>query len=114
VCSHRSHFANNEKASEFICSAIKSYNATQALLQTGIKDHPIVVGAFAEWLVHNSERKEAVESKDSMDELRKEIKDLRDVVSAQQKTLTEVGNKAQTAKQVADRAISKVAPKGGN
>jgi hypothetical protein len=74
-----------------------------------------VVGAFAEWLVHNSGRKEAVESKDSMDELKKEIKDLKDIVTAQQKTLTDVGNKAQTAKQLADRAISKTAaPKGGN
>ena len=110
VCSHRSHFAtHNEKASEFIWSAIKSYNATQALLKTGIKDHPIVVGAFAEWLVHNSGRKEAVESKDDLEDLKREIKELKNLVAAQKKTLTEVGKQASTAKTVADRAMSKAA-----
>jgi hypothetical protein len=116
VCSHRTHFADHqEKASEFIWSAIKCHAATTSLLRTGIKDHAIVVGAFAEWLVHNSGRKEAVEAKESVEELKEEIKALEEALKAQKKTLTEVQAEAVTAKKTADKAFSKVnAGKGGN
>ena len=116
VCSHRTHFSDHqEKASEFIWSAIRCHTATTSLLKTGIKDHAIVVGAFAEWLVHNSGRKEAVEAKESVEDLREEIKTLEEALKAQKKILTEVQAEALTAKKTADKAMSKAATgKGGN
>ena len=72
------------------------------------------MGAFAEWLVHNSGRKEAVESKDDLEDLKREIKELKDLVAAQKKTLTEVGKQAGTAKTVADRAMSKASSVSNN
>ena len=37
--------------------------AEENILSKTIKDHPIVVGAYAQWLVSNSGRKEAIEDK---------------------------------------------------
>ena len=70
------------------------------------------MGAFAEWLVHNSGRKEVVESKNDMEDMKKEIKELKDLVAEQKKTLAEVGKQANTAKIVADRAMSNASSTG--
>ena len=42
---------------------IRCHLSEENMLSKIIKDHPIVVGAYAQWLVSNSERKEALEDK---------------------------------------------------
>ena len=42
---------------------VKGYLAADKMLEKSIKDNPIVVGAYAQWLVSKSARKEAMEAK---------------------------------------------------
>ena len=99
---HRVHYAgDNTRSRVFIWNAIQTHFATVALEKRGMKDHPIVVGAFAEWLVHNSGRQEAAQAKTDLVTIKEDMKGLR-------KTINEVQTKANSAKQTADKAFQKV------
>ena len=102
ICPHRVHYAgDNIRSGVFIWNAIQTHFATVALEKRGIKDHPIVVGAFAEWLVQNSGRQEASQAKIDLVTVKEEVKAIR-------KTINEVQTKANSAKQTADKAFQKV------
>ena len=102
ICPHRVHYAgDNIRSGVFIWNAIQTHFATVALEKRGMKDHPIVVGAFAEWLVHNSGRQEASQAKGDLVVIKEEMKNIR-------KSINEVQTKANSAKQTADKAFQKV------
>ena len=108
VCAHRNHFASDaERAAEFTWSAIKSYNAILEIEEIGIQDHPMVMGAFSEWLVQNSGRKEATEAKAEVASMKEEIAELKQMLKDQQKALNEAQQAAKGAKSVADKAWNK-------
>jgi hypothetical protein len=102
ICPHRVHYAgDNIRSGVFIWNAIQTHFATVALEKKGMKDHPIVVGAFAEWLVHNSGRQEASQATGDLVTIKEEMKNIR-------KSINEVQTKANSAKQTADKAFQKV------
>ena len=47
---------------KLIWGVIKGHIAANKMLEKSIKDHPIVVGDYSQWLVSNSGRKEAMDT----------------------------------------------------
>ena len=61
--------------------------APRAIVKKGFKDHPAVVGAYAQWLVSNSGKRDASEAKASIAKLSDAVTALKDS-SATKKNLS--------------------------
>ena len=64
-----------------IWGAAKTNASVEQLLKQSLKDHPIVQGAFTQWLVGHSGRKEADMALDVTAKATKELATLRTLVS---------------------------------
>ena len=94
-----------EKMSVMIWGVIRSHMATKAILKKGFKDHPVVVGAYAQWLVSNSGKKDASEAKAAIAKVTATVADLKDSF-ATKKALSSLESRIETVKKVADKAAS--------
>ena len=92
-----------EKASVMIWGVLRSHMATKAILKKGFKDHPVVVGAYAQWLVSNSGKKDASEAKAAIAKVTSAVADLKDGF-ASKKSLAALESRIDTVKRVADKA----------
>ncbi len=94
-----------EKTSVMIWGAIRTHMATKAILKKGFKDHPVVVGAYAQWLVSNSGKKDASEAKAAIAKVTATVAELKDGY-ATKKALSALESRIDTVKRVADKAAS--------
>jgi hypothetical protein len=86
---------------------IKTHVAAVSINERGIKDHPIVVGAYAQWLVRHSGRREAGEA---LKEAAKAIAiaaELKVSIGSQKGLLAELKTRVEAVKKVADKALVK-------
>ena len=86
---------------------IKTHVAAVSINERGIKDHPIVVGAYAQWLVRHSGRREAGEA---LKEAAKAIAiaaELKVSIGSQKGLLAELKTRVEAVKKVADKALAK-------
>ena len=94
-----------EQTSVMIWGVIRTHIATKAMLKRGFKDHPVVVGAYAQWLVSNSGKKDASEAKAAILKLSTTVSDLRDNF-ATKKAMSSLESRLETVKKVADKAVA--------
>ena len=87
---------------------IKSHLAAAAMLKKGIKDHPIVVGAYAQWLVSNSGRREALEAQSMVKSLSSKVDSISSTVKDTSTALADVKSTVTSVKKTADSALNKV------
>ena len=73
----------------------------------GIRNHPTVVGSYAQWLVSNNGLKDAMAAKNDVRRLQSLIDTLKGSLADQVKSMTELKTKVETVKKVADKAFSK-------
>ena len=55
---------------------IKDHIAADEMLEKFIKDHPILVGAYAQWLVSKSVRKESIDANIMANKLKEKLDEL--------------------------------------
>ena len=67
----------NERGSMVLWSVMQTHLISQDLEHRKVKDHPIVVGAYTEWIVANSGRREAEEVRDLNAKLTTQVSSLR-------------------------------------
>ncbi len=60
-----------EQTSVMIWGVIRTHMATRAIIKKGFKDHPVVVGAYAQWLVSNPVKKTPVRPRPQLPSSRK-------------------------------------------
>ena len=98
---------HNHQASVILWGTIKTHVAAVSINERGIKDHPIVVGAYAQWLVSHSGRREAGEA---LKEAAKAIAiaaELKVSIGSQKGLLAELKTRVEAVKKVADKALAK-------
>ena len=94
---------NSHRASVMIWGAVRTYLATEAIQKKGFKDHPVVVGAYAKWLVNHSGKKDASEAKSAVQKLQSELGELKNS-TATKKSVSSLEARVETVKGVADKA----------
>ena len=78
------------------------------MLSKTIKGHPIVVGAYDQWLVSNSGKKEALEAKIQTGKVKDRVDELSATLSSATKSISELRKTVAAAKKAAEKATSKV------
>ena len=96
-----------EQTSVMIWGVIRTHMATKAMIKRGFKDHPVVVGAYAQWLVSNSGKKDASEAKAAILKLSSTVSDLKDSF-ASKKSISSLESRIETIKKVSDKAAAAV------
>jgi hypothetical protein len=86
-----------------IWGAAKTNAGVEQLLKQSLKDHPIVQGAFTQWLVGHSGRKEADMALEVAAKATIELATLRSLVTELSKTVMAAEKTAKEAKKTADR-----------
>ena len=90
-----------------ICGAIWCFLASKSMLEKGFCNHPIIVGAYLQWLVSNSGRKEAQESQKAVEHLLKELSSTTALAKELKTAVTALEGKVKSAKATADKALSR-------
>ena len=87
---------------------IKSHLAATAMLKKGVKDHPIVVGAYAQWLVSNSGCYKALEAQVMVKSLSPKVDSMAATVKDTASSLSDVKSTVTLVKKTADSVMNKV------
>mmetsp|Transcript_20683 Transcript_20683/g.30304 ORF Transcript_20683/g.30304 Transcript_20683/m.30304 type:complete len:733 (-) Transcript_20683:5335-7533(-) len=95
------------QSSVLMWGSVRCFLAADRMLQKGFKDHPIVVGAYSQWLVSNSGRKEALEAKLQVSRAINDLASTTDLANDVKRTVAELKGKVEAAKKTADKALSK-------
>ena len=78
------------------------------MLSKTIKGHPIVVGAYDQWLVSNSGKNEALEAKILEGNVYERVDELSATSSSATKSISELRTTVAAAKKASDQAKSRV------
>ena len=78
------------------------------MLEKSIRDHPIVVEAYAKWLVSNSGRKEDMEAKVMATKLKEKVDEISSSTTSAAKSINELKTSVVSVKKSAETAISKL------
>ena len=85
---------------------IRTHVATERMLSKDLRDHHIVTGNYAKWLVNNSGKKDCAALKKQVDKLSNSLDSLKEA-TATRKALAAVEKTAEAAKKTADKALGK-------
>ena len=94
-------------ASVKIWSVLRCNEAAKSMQSDGIGSHAAVIGAYSQWLVTHSGRKEADNARKVVDEVKKLLNQMRTELTNVKKTATDAKALAKTAKKTADKALAK-------
>ena len=94
-----------EQSSVMIWGVIRTHMAARAIVKKGFKDHPVVVGAYAQWLVSNSGKRDASEAKASISKLSDIVSSLKESC-ATKKSVSQLESRLDSVKKTADKAAS--------
>ena len=97
-----------ERSAVMLWGVIRTHVATERMLGKDFRDHHIVTGNYAKWLVNHSGKKDAAALKKQVDKLGGSLDSLRET-SATKKALVAVEKTAEAAKKTADKALNKSA-----
>ena len=87
---------------------IKVHLAADKMLEKSIKDHPIVIVVYYQWLVSNSEIKKAMDAKIMAAKLKEKVEELSSLSDSSSKRINELKIYVASAKKSADTDISKL------
>ena len=89
-------------------AANKTDIAVYKMADKGIRNHPVVVGAYAQWMVGNSGLKEAEAAKREAAKVCQAVSDVKSLLSDHQaRSLAEAKSKIEVVKKIADKAHQK-------
>ena len=91
-----------------VWGVIRCHLAEKNMPFKNIKYHPIVVGAYAQWLVSNSSRKEALEAKILAGKLKDSVDEISTKSSSTTNSIRKIKTTVAAAKKVANQAASKI------
>ena len=89
-------------------SQLKAEGPTKKILSKTIKDNPIVMGVYAQWLISNSVRKKALYAKKLARKLKDCVENLSVALSSTSKSISKPKTTIAAAKKAEDQATSKV------
>ena len=89
---------------------IKGHLTANKMLEKYIKDHPIVVGSYTQWLVSNSGRKEDMDVNIMATKLNKKLDKLSSSSASSSKIIKGLNIYVASTKKAADTAIRKLGP----
>ena len=95
------------RRSTLVCGVIY-FNISEENMQKKIKDHPIVVGDYIQWLVSNSGRKEALEEKILAGMVKDRVDEISATLSSTTKRIIDHRTTVAAAKKAADQEEIKV------
>ena len=95
------------RASAFVWGTLKTDVASSRMSDKGIRNHPTVVGSYAQWLVSNNGLKDALAAKNDVKRLQGLIDTLKSSLADQVRSVTDLKSKVETVKKVADKAFNK-------
>ena len=101
------------RCSSFIWGTLKTEVAATRMSTKGIRNHPTVVGAYAQWLVSNNGLKDALSARSEVKKLQSGIDALKGSISDHSKTVSDLKSKVESVKKTADKALTK-ATSGGS
>ena len=100
--------SDSQHQSNFIWWVIKGHLVAKNMLTKSIKDHPIVVIAYNQWLVNNSGRKESMEAKIMATKLKEKVGVIPSLYASSSKIINELNISVASSKKVANTATSKL------
>lgn len=95
-----------EQSSVLLWGVLRTHTATERMLEGDLRDHAVVTGNYAKWLVNNSGKKDALMLKKEVDRLSTKLTKVEEE-SATKRALNAVEKTAEAAKKVADKALAK-------
>ena len=95
------------RRSTLVWGVIRYHLAEEKMLRK-IKDHPIVVGAYAQWLLINSVRKKALEARILVGKVNDRVDELSATSSCTTKSISKLRTTFAASKKAVDQAASKV------
>ncbi len=101
--------SREEKTAVILWGVLRTHIATEKMLKGDLRDHPIVTGNYAKWLVNHSGKQDAKDLRKEVDKFAKVVTDLKDNMVTK-KQLATVEKTAETAKKTADKALNKKGP----
>ena len=114
LTSTKTKFASHgHQAATLIWGSMRCHLATVDLVSKGLRDHPIVVGSYAKWLVSNSGRKEALAAQKEVTKVQASLTSLRSSAQSDidkcKSACQDLRSKVETVKKTADKALAKAA-----
>ena len=97
-----------ERSAVMLWGVIRTHVATERMLAKDLRDHHIVTGNYAKWLVNHSGKKDAAALKKQVEKLGSSLDSLRET-AATKKAMAAVEKTAEAAKKTADKALNKSA-----
>ena len=119
VAPHRSTPVGNtfsspqHKASVLIWGVLRTFSTTESIMTRGIKEHPVVMATYPQWLVHNSGKKDAAEAKLSISKLEQELTRVKEGYAKKQ-LVSALEHRLEQIKTTADKALSRASGSGGS
>ena len=96
----------SEQSAVLLWGVLRTHLATESILEGDLRDHPVVTGNYAKWLVNNSGKKDALVIKKELDKWVQKVNKMEeDMVT--KRALSVVERTAEAAKKVADKALAK-------
>ena len=86
------------------------YLAFNKVLAKSTKDHPIFVGAYNQWLVSKSGKKEAMDVKVIATKIKDKVDELSSSTNSSAKRINELKTSVASVKKASNTAISKLDP----
>ena len=96
----------SEQSAVLLWGVLRTHLATESMLEGDLRDHAVVTGNYAKWLVNNSGKKDALVIKKELDKWVHRLSKIEDDMVTK-RALTAVEKIAEAAKKVADRALVK-------
>ena len=98
----------SQRRSTLIWGEIKGHLSADNILEKSIKDHTIVVGAYNQWIISNSRRKESMDTNVMATKLKYKVDDLYSSATSSAKSINELKTSVASEKKAADTFIRKL------
>ena len=98
--------SREEQSSVLLWGILRTHVVTERMMEGDLRDHPVVTGNYAKWLVNNSGKKDALLIKREVEKLTTKLAKVEEE-SASKRALSAVEKIAEAAKKVADKALAK-------
>ena len=96
-----------DRAANYIWATLLTYQSMSDLVDKGFKNHPVVVGAYLQWLMANSSQKEASDAVLATTALQDKYNKLETCIAGLSKAQSKTAKLAKMAKKTANKALSK-------
>ncbi len=102
------------RSSAFIWGTLKTGVACEGMTNKGIRNHPTVVGSYAQWLVSNNGLKDARAARKELAKVQSQVDSFKAGLSDQAKSVSDMKSKLESVKKLADKALTRSNSGGGS